>query len=158
MPMKRYLVQLFALGLVICSPVEAAVVVKGVAISCEMGAKSPVTVDVYILDSAKFPRLVTLIQMIGSSDPRNDKQSIQLTPRLDEMIRIVKRAKPLAHTKSGRNGSFASEIPSVRNVIVFGYAETEDHPYFYEYKQVAISGRSSIDVVLDFGHYCAPAR
>jgi hypothetical protein len=52
-----------------------------------------------------------------------------LTPRLDEMIRIVKSAKPLAHAKSSRNGSFVGEIPSVGNVIVFGYAETEDHPY-----------------------------
>jgi len=138
--------------------VYAAVVVKDVAISCELGGKSPVFVDVYIFDSAKVPRLVTLIKMIESSDPRNDKQSIQLTPRFDEMVRIIKRTQPLAHTKTDRVGSFRTEIPSVGSVIVFGYAEPEDHPYFYEYKRVVVSGRSSVDVVLDFGHYCSSGR
>jgi hypothetical protein len=62
MRMNNYLIQLFALSLVIGGPVEGAVIVKGVTISCELGAKSPVVVDVYILDSAKMPRLVSLIK------------------------------------------------------------------------------------------------
>jgi hypothetical protein len=46
MRMNNYLIQLFALSLVIGGPVEGAVIVKGVTIRCELGAKSPVVVDV----------------------------------------------------------------------------------------------------------------
>jgi hypothetical protein len=148
----------FLFGFLICSHLHAAVLIKGTAISCELGHKSPVVVDVYILDSAKAPRLVALIKMIERGDPGNDQQSIQLIPRFDEMMRIVKSTTPLAHMKTDRAGSFRSKIPSVGDVIVFGYAEVEDHPYFYEYKQVTVSGQSSIDVTLDFGHYCSSVR
>ena len=129
--------------------------INGIAVNCEMGKKAPVLVDVYVLDSATVPRLVSLIKMIENRDAKNDSQSAALTSRFDEMIGIMKKAKPLLHTHTDRTGSFTGEIPAAGKVIVLGYAEVEDHPYFYSYKQLAISGRNVVDVTLDFGGYCS---
>ena len=157
--MIRKLFQLLALTVAIGWQLDAAVAIKGTAISCELGDKSPLFVDVYVFDSARVPHLVGLIKTVESDAFRRDDQDGHLFPQwFTAVMRSVKGSRSLVHTHTDRAGFFRAEIPNIDNVLVFGYANVEDHPFFFEYKKLAINGRLSVDVVLDFGHYCASAK
>jgi hypothetical protein len=148
--MNRYFVRFLILGLLFGSQAEAALVVKGVASNCEIKNALLPFMDVYIFDSAKVPRLVRLIKTL---DTRKEDPGGKLFPQwFAEVKKLVKGTKPLVHTKTNRAGSFKTEIPRVQNIVVFSYADLDDVPFYYAYRRVAISGRSSIDIVLEFGN------
>jgi len=73
--------------------------------------------------------------------------------RFGKLLKYVKRAKALSHTKSDDAGSFRAEIPALDKVIVFGYMEIEDNPLYWMYSEVDIGHRSRVTVALD---YCRP--
>lgn len=155
----RYLAGVFALGILLAGSVRAEVLVKGIARICSDGRQYPAPLDVYVFDAAKVPRLVNSLKMIDSGGPLNDQKSIErFDARFAALLRLVKSIKPLAHIMSDRSGAFSVGVPTVANLIIFGYAEREDYPFFWAHKEVVVSKERSVDVLLDVGNSCSAVR
>jgi hypothetical protein len=143
--------------LTLCCCCAPAITVKGVAVNCDFGPKAPVSMlSVRIFDAAKVPRLVASIKKIETTATGD---SYEITRRTDAMLRTFRASTPISQTKTNRSGTFRMEIPNeVRQIIVFGYGEPEDYPYFFDYKQLAVSAGTTIDVMLDVPGYCASRK
>lgn len=132
-----------------CAFLNAAaprVVVTGTTSDC-VASRSQRTprVDVFI-----FPKSAQLATLIDSVLKASDDNVFD---RFGKLLKYVKRAKALSHTKSDDAGSFRAEIPALDKVIVFGYMEIEDNPLYWMYSEVDIGHRSRVTVALD---YCRP--
>jgi hypothetical protein len=149
-------------GFLACGIARGAVTINGTTTDCFAGRTfRPRGVEVYLFDAAKYPRITTLMKDLDGSGPLNDQESIErFDKRYAELIKLVKGTAPLARAKSDRAGSFRATIADTESVIVFGYAELEDRPFYFTHAVVAVSHRSNISVVLDFARKdnCSSAR
>ena len=154
--MRRFLIQLLILG-VVCGDMAVASVVKGVVVNCDLGPRAPVSLlEIRVFDTTKVPRLAASIKALESPEHVGEKEA---TRRLDAMIRIGRASTPLGQIKTDRSGLFRIEIPnSTTKIIIFGYGEREDYPYFYTYQQASALPRSTVDLALEIGQYCTPVK
>jgi hypothetical protein len=64
-----------------------------------------------------------------------------------QMLVLDTTTTPLARATSASNGAFSLGIPPTDSVLVVGYEDVEDQPFFYSY--TVIPGRSSLNFILD---------
>lgn len=153
---NRCLLAALSLGVLVCASEGASIVLKGNAIDCEIGKRHAAAVDVYVFDAAKVPEMANLLKSIESSGPLDDSESIQrFSQRFSRMVKLLKSNKPLARLKPGQDGKFEVRVPAVENLIVIGYGEPLDQPFYWDHRELAVSHKSTVDVLLDIGDYCS---
>ena len=82
------------------------------------------------------------------SIPDTDPNAIdRFLTQYSQMLVLDTTTTALARTTSGSNGAFSVTIPPTDSVLVVGYEDVEDHPYFYSY--TVVPGQSSLSFVLD---------
>lgn len=126
-----------------CNAVSPRVVIVGTTLDC-IGGKAHHTVGVEVF---VFPRSPTLTNLIGGVTKATDQNVFD---RFGKLIKYVKGTRALAHTKSNRDGSFRVEIPDQDKIIVLGYLETEDDPFYWMHSDIDIAHRSSVSITLDY--------
>ena len=126
-----------------CTAAPERAVLTGTTLDCVAGtARRTAGVEVSIFP--KSPQLTSLIEGVQKATDEN------IFYRFDKLIKFVKGTRALARVKSDSNGAFKVEIPALGQVIVFGYMETEDNPFYWMHSDVDIAHRSSVTVVLDY--------
>jgi len=138
---RKLCVLLLACG--VCHAAPERTVVTGNTQDCLAG-KVYRTAGVEVSVLPKSAQLVALIEAVQKANDNN------VFDRFDKLIQFVHGAKTLGRTKSGRDGSFRVEIPAVEEVIVFGYLETEDNPFYWMSIEVNLNHRRTVSVTLDY--------
>jgi hypothetical protein len=122
---------------------ERFVVITGTTLDC-VGDRSQRTAGVEVF---VFPRSAQLMNLIDGARKATDEN---IFDRFNRLIKYVKSTKTLARTHSDTQGLFKIEIPESDKVIVFGYMETEDNPFYWMYSEIDIGHRSLVSVPLNY--------
>ena len=130
--------------------------ISGITADCVGGKHlSPAGVDVYAFDAAKVPELLNLLKTLATDEPNpNDSRSVQsFFQRYDRLAQLIKTSPKLAHGKTDKSGRFKlTPTGNTGEVVVVGYAESQDGPPNYAYATAPAASRPVPSLVLDFTH------
>jgi len=117
-------------------------VLTGTALGCGNHSSVPTPgMEIFV-----FATSSQLSALIGSFERATDDN---IFDRYEKLTKHVKGTKPLARTRSLRDGSFKVDIPSVASVTVVGYMELEDDPLFLVHAEAEIRQRPVVAVALN---------
>jgi hypothetical protein len=110
-------------------------IVSGVNVSSfRVGDARPLLNQLRMMDTLSIP----------DTDPRAFDRFLA---QYSQMLVLDTTTTPLARATSASNGAFSLSIPPTDSVLVVGYEDVEDQPFFYSY--TVIPGRSSLNFILD---------
>lgn len=144
---------LLLLSMIFSPLVGSAATLTGKAVSCELGQPSPLQVSVLVFDAKRDRGLVDLAKALHRED---DPTGALFPRRFAEAMDAVRKATALAKA-TDRTGTFRVNIPDGHDLLVWAYAEVEDHPYFYDYRLISIADQSK-PITLDFGRFCSSGK
>lgn len=141
-----------ALLLAAFSSTEAqTVTLRGTATDCFAGQaiKSP-EVRIAAFDAARSKEMLKTLRAMDESGiyvEGDTNYMRRLGRQYDRVTQLTKSSRALARVISDAEGLFTLRIAPTDSVLIFGYEETEDEPFYYSYTVVA--GRASRSVNLD---------
>ncbi len=127
------------------------VILSGVTQGCftqnEPQIVSRVNVSSFRVGNAR-PLLNQLRMMDTLSIPDTDPRGIdRFLTQYSHMLVLDTTTTPLARATSASNGAFSLTIPPTDSVLVVGYEDVEDQPFFYSY--IVVLGQSNLTFILD---------
>lgn len=126
------------------------VILSGIAQDCFEGASVPVRdVNVTVFDYSHADKLVTQLRAMDKATFADGDTAAmtRFEAQYSELMTLVNRTHQMAQGTSGADGKFSYTVKAVDSVLVVGYEDLEDAPYYYSY--ASVPARSNASFVLD---------
>lgn len=126
------------------------VVLSGTAKDCfEANRITVPDVIVAAFDPATNQNIVGLLRAMDTvSFAENDPGAMtRFGSSYSQLINLVGTSTALARATSGAAGAFSLSFPARDSILVVGYQEVEDEPFYYGYKMVG--GQANAPLALD---------
>jgi hypothetical protein len=131
-------------------PVPRTVVLRGAAQDCFQGRQEAVGgVSVTAFDFKQAGRLFAqLKRMDAASFAVGDTLAMaRFDVQYSRMLALLRATPRLARAMSGDDGKFSFPVAATDSVLVVGYEEMEDEPYYYA--SAIVPSRASRSFILD---------
>jgi hypothetical protein len=141
---------LLAAILVLPASTTATVVLSGTVQDCFNGNTVPVGhVNVSAFQVSKARKLMTQLKTMDQETfAQGDYQAMsRFDTAYTKMVSLVNSTNALARGASAVNGTVSFTVTAVDSVLVVGYADTEEDPFYYSYK--TMRGLSNVAFALD---------
>lgn len=147
--MLKKCVILIAVASVLAGASVSNVVVTGTATDCFQAGRvqvSDVSVSAFSGDNAALVSLLRSMDTITFAEQDADAMS-RFEGKYLELISLADTSAALGRDTTNLTGAFTLDVPPGDSLLIFGYAELEDEPFYYGYK--VVGGQVSQAVELD---------
>jgi hypothetical protein len=141
----------FAIAAVVASWTTAhTVLLSGRARDCFEGKPQSVSAVIVTAFDLKYARRLSgqLRRMDKSTFADGDSLAMsRFDVQYSTLVGLLLRTRNLGRAKSAADGRFSFRVPPSDSVLVVGYEEMEDEPYYYAY--AIVPGRANRSFILD---------